>query len=194
MRTGQIWCGARSSDWTEGTRTEPKTPQCKWPVHEGGVSLAAAMGEPGYTCLLPSRDVGHNLSERTNEWLLLETFIKKERSQPKRQHKVQTQFQKHCTAPTLLRQKATGQTRVGQELLGKVWRWRRRGWGARLRFRTHSRRASALWRKAQGLRERSQSVHIRETGKGKNLSEPWTGIRCICGTHGFTHMYTCAPM
>lgn len=42
--------------------------------------------------------------------------------------------------------------------------------------------------------ERKKLVHIKETGKGKNLNEPWTGITCICGTHAFTHMYTCVSV
>lgn len=117
-RTRYIWTRTQSCDQTEGTRIEPKMPQCKWPVHKRGVSLASVViTEQSHTLLLPSRDVWHNLGERTNEWLLFETVIKKERSQPKWQRKVQTQLQKRCTAPTLLGQKAAGQTRGDKSCL-----------------------------------------------------------------------------
>lgn len=32
----------------------------------------------------------------------------------------------------------------------------------------------------EGSGGRSESVYVRETGKGQSLKEPWMGITCIC--------------
>lgn len=172
-------------------RTEPKMTQCKWPIHEGWVSPDnVAIIEQSCTFLLPSTDVRHNLGERINEWAPPWSIHYKGRSQPYRQHKVQsnsTSKTLYCSCPpqaknhfgrpewdkSCLAVSGSGEERVG--CLPVVQDPLQEG--------------ISVQRTAEGLREgRGESVHVKETRKGKTWMNPgwvlWSSWFLHICTHG----------
>lgn len=102
----------------------------------------------------------------------------------------QTRLQIHCTAPTLLGQKPTGTPEWGKSCLAMSGDTGESGvppWGSGPT--PGGRQCTEESKRVEGKKKLVRAY--QRTWKGQKPKWSLCGNQIICGTHGFTHPYTC---